>query len=169
MAKDFRGAASAPRGIRNNNPGNLVYNPSIKWQGQVGNDGHFTVFSNILYGIRAYAMDTKHDINKGANTIEKLIYQSAPPTENQTEKYINTVSKVTGISRTQKLTPKADTLVKLAQGAFTVENGAGYTTYITVKDIVDGVRMLPGLTSQDIAALSMFVIIIFLFIALSTI
>lgn len=45
------------RGIRNNNPGNIDYNPANKWQGQLPMDKviepRFCRFESPEYGIRA--------------------------------------------------------------------------------------------------------------------
>lgn len=40
---------SIARGIRNNNPGNIDYNPRNQWQGQVG------IVGKLLYGLLSLA------------------------------------------------------------------------------------------------------------------
>ena len=88
---DFRGKTNLSRGIRNNNPGNLV-KTSIQWKGKVkGSDSRFETFANIYYGVRAAGLDLIADIKKGKNTIRKLITEYAPPNENDTTAYINKV------------------------------------------------------------------------------
>jgi hypothetical protein len=170
MAKSFIGQSNLPRGLRNNNPGNLRYTPSIKWVGQTGSDGAFSIFSNLAYGIRAYGMDLRNDIKKGKNTIDKLIYEFAPPSENNTEAYINNVSKISGISRKQILTPDIDTLTKIAKGMFSVELGANNAAKITESDIREGLSMMGGAAPLGAATLGIggFVIIIGLTILLLT-
>ena len=44
-----------PRGIRNNNPLNIIINPKNNWVGKVfaNTDGTFEQFKHIVYGIRA--------------------------------------------------------------------------------------------------------------------
>lgn len=88
-----------PRGIRNNNPGNIRWGDN--WQGlkQDGKqqDPSFCVFKNAVYGIRALA---KILINYkklyGLKTIRSIISRYAPPNENQTLAYIQSVSKQIG-------------------------------------------------------------------------
>jgi hypothetical protein len=142
MAKDFSKYGSFPLGLRNNNPGNLRYNANIQWQGQIGQNKGFAVFRDVAYGIRAYGMDLTHDIKKGANTLEKLIYQFAPPSENNTEAYIINVSRISGIPRNQILAPNIDTLARVARGMFSVELGASFAQNLSDKDIREGLLMI---------------------------
>lgn len=142
MAKSFLNQSGLPLGLRNNNPGNLRFNASIKWKGQTGQNKGFSVFSNILFGIRAYGMDLRSDIKKGKNTLEKLIYEYAPPSENNTEAYIDRVSKSTGIGRKQILTPDSTTLKHLARGFFNVELGPQHSKLISDSDISDGIDLI---------------------------
>lgn len=89
------------RGIRNNNPGNLVIT-NIDWKGKVpvsqNTDGKFEQFTQPLWGIRAMFMDVRGDIEKdGLNTIRKLITAYAPKIENNTAAYIQAVVNRVGI------------------------------------------------------------------------
>lgn len=145
MAKDFSQNPSFPLGLRNNNPGNLRYNANIKWQGQIGQNKGFVVFRDIAYGIRAWGMDLKNDIKKGKDTIEKLIYEYAPPSENNTQAYIKNVEQYSGIKRTQPLHTDIDTLTKLARGFYNVELGLVYASKISDSDIREGLGMIGGL------------------------
>lgn len=133
-----------PLGLRTNNPGNIRYSPSINWKGQVGSENGFAKFSDMLFGIRAYGINVKGKINKGYNTLDKLISLYAPPSENNTDAYINSVSKSTGFSRNQKLTPDSNTLFKLARAMFSVELGANYAAKITDNDILKGLSLSGG-------------------------
>lgn len=144
MAKSFLDQAGLPRGLRNNNPGNLV-EVGINWQGKIGDDGRFTRFENIAYGLRALARDLTNDVKKGNDTITKLIYEFAPPSENNTQSYIATVSNLTGFAPDQKLTANFETLVKLIRGIITVELGSQYSNLITSADIQEGVTMAQGI------------------------
>ena len=80
--KSYLQNQSAPRGIRNNNPGNLV-RTKIKWVGKIpfaeSTDQKFEQFRSVEYGIRAMAADLLNDIDKGKNTIQKIVYEFAPP------------------------------------------------------------------------------------------
>jgi hypothetical protein len=119
-----------PRGIRNNNPGNLV-KTSIPWQGKVphsqNNDSRFEQFVSMAYGVRAMMLDVINDINKGLNTIQKLVYEYAPPHENDTQAYINSVVKQSGIGKEDLLIPVKDTMQKLIMAKIKHENGMGIT------------------------------------------
>lgn len=97
------------RGIRNNNPGNLVIT-SIPWRGKVpaskNTDGKFEQFTNPVDGIRAMFMDLRGDIEKdGLNTIRKLITEYAPKFENNTAAYIASVSAQLGLGADSKIQP----------------------------------------------------------------
>lgn len=98
-----------PRGIRNNNPGNLVIT-SIPWRGKVGvsknTDGVFEQFYRPVDGVRAMFIDIRGDIEKdGLNTIRKLIMSYAPPIENNTAAYIQAVVNRVGIGADARILP----------------------------------------------------------------
>lgn len=89
-----------PRGIRNNNPGNIRHGSN--WQGLNQNgrtmDPAFCVFMAPVYGIRALA---KVLINykkiHGLNMVRQIISRYAPPNENQTTTYVQSVAKQLGV------------------------------------------------------------------------
>lgn len=88
-----------PRGIRNNNPGNIELGDN--WQGlsDTQTDPRFAQFDNAIYGIRALArVLMNYQRRYGINTINGVINRWAPGTENDTAAYINAVSRATGIS-----------------------------------------------------------------------
>lgn len=120
---DLRKYTSYPLGIRNNNPGNLRYVPSIKWKGQVGSASGFAVFDNVENGIRAMAIDLRSKINKGLDTLNKYIPVYAPPSENDTTAYINNMSSKTGIAANSKIDFNRD-ITKLVKAHISIENGS---------------------------------------------
>lgn len=96
---DISMPGSEPRGISNNNPGNLERN-SIQWQGMsaVQTDDRFVQFDDPLYGIRAMGKTletyyTQYDLR----TINQIISRWAPPTENNTAAYVAAVSSRMGV------------------------------------------------------------------------
>ena len=104
-----------PRGIRNNNPGNLK-DFGIPWDGLVGRDADgFCVFATPFHGIRAAARDAHTDWSKGQTTVRTLLGGLrdsdgkllrggwAPEDENDTENYISFVCKATGWREDEKL------------------------------------------------------------------
>ena len=93
-----------PRGIRNNNPLNIRVGNS--WRGEVlhSTDKSFEQFQTMEYGIRAGFVILKRYINHyGRNTIRKIISAWAPSNENNTESYIQMVSKLSGIAPEQPI------------------------------------------------------------------
>lgn len=86
-----------PRGIRNNNPGNIRHGD--KWQGlaEVQSDSSFCVFKSPEYGIRAICKILLNYKLKKINTVEKIINRWAPPSENDTNSYVLSVCQVIGV------------------------------------------------------------------------
>ena len=124
--------SNAPRGIRNNNPGNLVYT-AIQWNGKLAKhqnkDRRFEMFIAPVYGVRAMIKDLKNDMErKGKVTVSALIEEYAPRSENKTEAYIQTVCKDLGVSKTTHLRPTKNTLRRLVLSISRIETGAAYVS-----------------------------------------
>jgi hypothetical protein len=85
------------RGIRNNNPGNIVYDPANDWLGQTGSDGTFAVFSHPVYGIRAMAKALVNYVTKDgvSPTVDSIIRRWSKTDQ---DAYVNNVSKALGVS-----------------------------------------------------------------------
>jgi len=116
--------SNLPRGVRNNNPGNLRDN--IPWLGMVGSDNGFAVFDTAEHGIRASAKNikayyTKHNIN----TVRGVISRWAPSSENNTSAYINDVSSKLGVAADDTLN-MAKSTPALLSAIFHHENGGNY-------------------------------------------
>ncbi|MCK9302573.1 MAG: structural protein P5 [Bacteroidales bacterium] len=111
-----------PRGLRNNNPLNIRHNADT-FQGEIkGNDKSFKTFSAMPYGYRAAFVTLATYLSRGNNTIEKIIAKWAPPIENNTESYIASVEKYSGVSRNKELT---------------ATNGADYILIVTAMSFVE--------------------------------
>lgn len=141
------------RGLRNNNPGNLI-RTNIAWQGKIAHsqnpDKQFEQFENVHYGLRAMLKDLINDINKGKNTVKLLISEYAPPNENDTIAYINSVAKTLGVSPTQRLTEiNSKFLLKLARAVLQVELGKAHKQ-ITDTDIVKSITMLGDVSTGNL-------------------
>jgi len=110
LANKSKGSGmSAPRGIRNNNPGNLIIT-GIEWNGKVpveqNTDGVYEQFHAPVWGIRAMYIDITGDIErKGQNTLRTLISAYAPEHENDTEAYIKHLSQRLGLAPEQPIKP----------------------------------------------------------------
>lgn len=87
------------RGIRNNNPGNIRYRIQDKWIGLDNppvDDKGFCRFSSPVFGIRVLIKTLmKYRTKYDRTTIRQIIEKYAPPTENDTQAYIQKVSKAT--------------------------------------------------------------------------
>ncbi len=123
---DFRNSRAKVRGIRNNNPGNLIKTGN-KWRGKVpfseNNDSRFEQFISVEYGIRAMMKNIITLFKRGHNSIDSLINKWAPAFENNTERYSSFVSNQTGIDKTQTI-KKLDkkTLIALSMAIAEMEN-----------------------------------------------
>lgn len=117
--------SSTPRGIRNNNPLNIRIGNA--WFGEVfmPTDTEFEQFSEMKYGVRAAFILLDRYINRyKLNTIAKICSRWAPKSENDTIKYIETVSKVSGIDASKKLDFKTRwVMMNLFTGMCVAENG----------------------------------------------
>ena len=89
------------RGVRNNNPGNIDYNPANQWQGQLKPDPQiekrFARFDTPENGIRALGKvlltyQRKHALK----TVKAIISRWAPSVENDTAAYVRAVEANTG-------------------------------------------------------------------------
>ncbi|WP_423197431.1 Structural protein P5 [Cupriavidus sp. H19C3] len=103
-----------PRGIRNNNPGNIRWGDG--WQGLIAphmrTDKDFCQFSDPVFGIRAICMCILNYRSKSGipgvgapniDTVREVISRWAPPSENDTESYIAAVAKSVGVLPNQHI------------------------------------------------------------------
>lgn len=74
--------ANVPRGIRNNNPGNIR-----------GADGKFRQYATMEEGVYALARQLKMYQNAGASTVADMVTNWAPASENNTAAYATAVSR----------------------------------------------------------------------------
>lgn len=91
---------TTPRGIRNNNPGNIDRN-STKWQGMApdqSGDPRFVVFAAPVWGLRALGkVLLTYYRTHGLDTPAKIIGRWAPPQENDTAAYARQVADALGV------------------------------------------------------------------------
>ena len=153
MAVDFK--KNKMRGIRNNNPLNIRHS-SDRWEGarKEQTDKSFVQFETMAYGYRA-AWKTlesywKHFHSTGqCFNVTTIISRWTPPTENDTQAYIRTVLKLSGLGGKENLlqpSRKVDTeqLVKLLAAMTTVECGIPYKE-VNTENIRKGFRLaFPG-------------------------
>jgi len=114
-----------PRGIRNNNAGNI--RKGIAWQGMAASqpDASFITFIAPEYGLRAIARILRTYQEKyGLNTIRQVIARWAPPMENNTEAYITAVAAHVGESPDAPLDfTKQSVVVPMMEAITRQENG----------------------------------------------
>lgn len=132
-----------PRGLRNNNPLNIVHNERNKWQGLDKNrahDGRFCIFVAPEWGYRAAfrIFKTYRDRFDRSGTkfcLRELITRWAPYSENDTEAYISAVSNRCKIRPNMRLNLRnREQMVDVAEAMCWVENGVAGTW----SDIVKG-------------------------------
>ncbi|MBB3004358.1 hypothetical protein FHX57_006740 [Paraburkholderia tropica] len=140
---------TAPRGIRNNNPGNIVYGGFAKSMGATGSDGRFAVFQSMDDGIKAAIELLKGYVAKGYDTVRKIISRWAPASENNTSAYIDAVAKKLGISADMRLS--GDQLGGVAQAIFQHENGRAVSNVNSLSQARLGVagRSSPSVNIQQ--------------------
>jgi hypothetical protein len=129
-----------PRGIRNNNPGNIRYN-GIEWQGLANppTDGAFCIFRDAHHGIRALAkLLRNYYMHYGIRTIHSIINRFAPSTENLTDAYIASVCKATGFdAQTQLDLENTDVMLALIKAIIKHENGRQPYTYEEIRKAIE--------------------------------
>jgi len=112
------------RAARNNNPGNIIDSAFARSQpGYQGSDGRFARFASAEAGAGAQAALLGSYIDRGFNTVEKIINRWAPPSENDTDAYVRNVAKALGVSPGQTL--GKDAIPALQRIITRVEGGPG--------------------------------------------
>ena len=119
----------APRGIRNNNPGNIRNSDATDWKGEIPagakKDNSFEEFKDMPHGYRALIRLLQNYRRKhGCQTIADFISRWAPQTENNTSGYITRVCREMQVPTT--FVPDVDdkgTMCALAAAISQVENG----------------------------------------------
>ena len=134
MNLSYLGEGNLPRGMRNNNPGNIRINPSNNWQGKItpSTDGAFEQFNLYVYGIRAMIKLVKNYISRGGqNTIRKIVFKYAPPADNNHSfLYAQFVTNETGIDMDAELSGTFEELSKIIPAMAAYENGRAAITPI---------------------------------------
>ena len=92
--------AAGPLSVQNNNPGNLRL---AGQPGAVEGEGGFAAFSTPGQGLTALTRQVVLDTQTRGLTLEDFLNKYAPPSENQTNRYIDFVERQTGLRRDQKV------------------------------------------------------------------
>lgn len=148
--------AKTPRGIRNNNPGNIEW--GSPWQGlrpqNERTDNRFAQFTDPVFGIRALAcvLITYQDKRRAANgskidSVKEIIERWAPSFENNTQAYANSVAALLeGVGPDDEVVDvhNFDHLRPIVEGIIRHENGRGplktENSWYTAAQIEEGLR-----------------------------
>ena len=139
-----------PRGIRQNNPGNIRHGD--KWAGRTDDqpDPSFVKFKSPEYGIRAMARILLQYEKRGINTPREIISTWAPSVENDTDAYVRSVCDACNFDEDQILDlDDCETILPLIKAIIKHENGKQ-----PYKDtvILDGLRLagINGVVSKPV-------------------
>lgn len=114
-----------PRGLRNNNPGNVRATKGVTWVGQVGeDDAGFCVFDSPEHGIRCLAkvLLAYQGVHK-LTTLRQMIGRWAPDSENDTDAYLDHVCHFCCASPDNPYTLTPPRLLSLVSAIIKHENG----------------------------------------------
>jgi len=114
-----------PRGIRNNNPGNIKKN-DVEWEGlsAIQTDKTFFQFNDPIYGIRALTKILRTYRNSyNIKNIWGIINRYAPPSENDTESYKNFVKEKTGLNMLEEIEYTVEGYLPVVKAIILMENG----------------------------------------------
>jgi hypothetical protein len=118
--------SAEPRGIRNNNPGNIEDGPfAQKMPGYAGTDGRFAKFETPHHGMTAMDTLLASYGSRGINNVSGVVNRWAPPSDNNpTSAYAATVAKAMGVDPNAQI-DLSDPAVrgKLAPAMAQFENG----------------------------------------------
>lgn len=131
----------SPRGLRNNNPGNIrINNDLFKGEVRPSRDKSFKEFETMAHGYRAmFRILFNYYHRYSLSTIRKMITRWAPPEDgNHTEKYIKAVSDYAGIPADDPLRFEREQMIRVVAGMSRVENGRE----AVMSDVIEGWGML---------------------------
>lgn len=114
-----------PRGLRNNNPGNIRRNSDVFQGEKTSSDREFKQFKSMAYGYRAiFKILSNYYRNYKLDTIRKMISRWAPENENNTDAYIKAVSDYAGIPADDSINVNdREQMIRIVAGMSKVENG----------------------------------------------
>ncbi|MBV9521302.1 MAG: structural protein P5 [Alphaproteobacteria bacterium] len=147
--------AKPTRGERNNNPGNIAFDPRNAWQGQIGIETttlpgerpRFAVFDCAENGIRAIGKILLHYRHvEHLETVRALVARWAPATENDAEAYAEDVARQLAIAADAPLDLGDPTLLHSLVAAI-IRHENGRCLYSATR-IADGVGRALGPTPK---------------------
>lgn len=125
-----------PRGLRNNNAGNIRISKT-RYLGEVvpSSDRAFKQFKTMAWGYRAVFVLLDSYFRKGLVTLRQMITRYAPPNENDTESYIRHVAQNAVVDPDAPLDVNDRNVMVLVVAAISkVENGIP----ADIDDVIEG-------------------------------
>ena len=114
------------RGLRNLNPGN-IRRSKVRYKGEKAEstDPEFRQFESMEWGYRAmFVLLDTYRRRYGLDTVRGMIGRYAPPSENDTRRYVRTVCEMAGIGPDESIdTRERAVMVPLVAAMSYVENG----------------------------------------------
>lgn len=131
------------RGVRNNNPGNIDYNSTNQWQGQLKPDPsiekRFARFDTPENGIRALGkLLLTYQRRYGLRTVKAIINRWAPSTENNTDAYVSAVEASIGVKPGEHIDLTTASAMRGFISAVIKHENAGYKYPDSI--LMEGVR-----------------------------
>lgn len=125
FTKSFLGSDWMPRGISNNNPGNILISET-DWEGEIpfaeNSDKKFAQFEAYVYGVRAMIVVLKDYMQKrGLKTVTDIVHKWSPGDL----KYVRYVATRLNVQDNAPLSANKDTLKALVTAIADFENGIG--------------------------------------------
>jgi hypothetical protein len=140
-----------PRGVRNNNPGNLNFAGQEGATKEGGEKGRFAVFEDMSTGVSALVNQLEAYSRRGIDTITEIVNKYAPAGDNNdVQAYIKALASATGKDPNAKLDlSDMHTLVPLVKGIVEHE---GNGKYVSAKDYAQGIMLGAGPKAATSAA-----------------
>ena len=137
------GYKSLPRGVRNNNPGNLNFANQAGATKESGENGRFAVFGSMQEGAAALYRQLQLYMKRGTNTLSGIVNKYAPAGDNNNVgAYISALMKATGKGANEVIdSGDTGTIARLMKGIVDHENGKGY---VSASDIMGGIQLGSG-------------------------
>jgi hypothetical protein len=126
--------------IKRNNPGNIRPG-NAPWRGVIGESNNFVEFVDLPHGIRAMIINLHtYMFTHKLRTIRSIVTRWAPPSENDTNNYINFISKRMNIEPDARLAWYRSVVLKLVAAMTKME----HRTELAPNDLEAGWVLVPA-------------------------
>lgn len=130
---------TVPRGIRNNNPGNLNFAHQTGAVLEPGPNARFAKFRTPSAGIAALKEQLLRYQSEGISSVRGFISKWAPPNENDTTAYIQAVSQAMGVTPDAKISLNSPGLLAgLMNAIIKFENGINPYRHLVAQSVGGG-------------------------------